>query len=143
MMADVFRYFNINCEVTASGKEAIEALDRMSGQQIKPDLIITDNYMPGMNGIQLAREVRHHHNYDNPVILMLSSMEKNLYQHEADKAGIQNMLTKPVKLHELYALMTPSLQAANKMSGSSRKHHRLKKSLMPLLLWWWKMTRLI
>ncbi|HMF71632.1 MAG TPA: response regulator, partial [Flavitalea sp.] len=106
MMAEVFNYFNINCEVSAGGKEAIETLDRMVSQQIKPDLIITDNYMPGMNGIQLAREVRHRCKYDNPVVLMLSSMEKGLYQHEADKAGIQNMLTKPVKLHELYALMS-------------------------------------
>ena len=106
MMADVFNYFNINCEVSAGGTEALEVLDRMASQQIKPDLIITDNYMPGMNGIQLAREVRHRYKYDNPVILMLSSMEKGLYQHEADKAGIHNMLTKPVKLHELYALMS-------------------------------------
>ena len=48
---------------------------------------------------------RYDHKFPNPVILMLSSLEKNLYQHEADKAGIHKMLTKPVKLHELYALL--------------------------------------
>ena len=56
MMADMFRYFNINCEVTASPSEAIQALSRMKSENIKPDLIITDNNMPEMNGIQLAKK---------------------------------------------------------------------------------------
>jgi PAS domain S-box-containing protein len=105
MMAEMFRYFNINCEVTASPSEAIQVLDRMKSENIKPDLIITDNNMPEMNGIQFAKRIRYDHKFPNPVILMLSSLEKNLYQQEADKAGIHKMLTKPVKLHELYALL--------------------------------------
>jgi CheY-like chemotaxis protein len=32
---------------------------------------------------------------------MLSSLEKNLYQNEADKNGINKFISKPVKLHEL------------------------------------------
>jgi two-component system response regulator AlgR len=36
-----------------------------------------------------------------PFILMLSSLEKNLYQYEADKIGINKFISKPVKLHEL------------------------------------------
>ena len=32
---------------------------------------------------------------------MLSSLEKNMYQHEAEKTGIQKFLSKPVKLYEL------------------------------------------
>ncbi len=38
---------------------------------------------------------------NQPFILMLSSLEKNLYQHEADKNGIDKFISKPVKLHEL------------------------------------------
>ena len=38
---------------------------------------------------------------NQPFILMLSSLEKNLYQHEADKTGINKFISKPVKLHEL------------------------------------------
>ncbi|RYG31613.1 MAG: response regulator, partial [Chitinophagaceae bacterium] len=100
-----FRYFNIPCKVTASPSEALETLQQMTDNDMKPDLIITDNNMPGINGIQLAKEVRYNHKFPNPVVLMLSSLEKNLYQHEADKAGVHKMLTKPVKLHELYALL--------------------------------------
>lgn len=59
--------------------------------------------MPGMDGLQLTREIVNKTNYDLPVILMLSTLEKNLYQHEADRAGVQKILTKPVKIYELYA----------------------------------------
>ncbi|RYG03801.1 MAG: response regulator, partial [Chitinophagaceae bacterium] len=105
MMAEMFRYFNISCEVSASPSEAIAVLNRMKSEKIKPDLIITDNNMPEMNGIQFTREIRYNQKFPNPVVLMLSSLEKNLYQNEADKSGVHRMLTKPVKLHELYALL--------------------------------------
>jgi CheY-like chemotaxis protein len=36
---------------------------------------------------------------------MLSSLEKNNLQQEAEHAGIHKMLSKPVKMHELYGLL--------------------------------------
>jgi CheY-like chemotaxis protein len=38
-------------------------------------------------------------------MLMLSSLEKNIYQSEAAKAGINKFLSKPVKMHELHATL--------------------------------------
>jgi CheY-like chemotaxis protein len=36
---------------------------------------------------------------------MLPSLEKNIYQHEAVKVGITKFLSKPVKMHELHAIL--------------------------------------
>ena len=36
---------------------------------------------------------------------MISSIEKNLYQNEAEKLGVSHLLTKPVKLYEVYSLL--------------------------------------
>lgn len=36
---------------------------------------------------------------------MLSPLEKNIHQHEADEIGIYKMLTKPVKMYELYSVL--------------------------------------
>jgi CheY-like chemotaxis protein len=36
---------------------------------------------------------------------MLSSLEKDLFQHEADKTQMFHILTKPVKLYELYGML--------------------------------------
>ena len=62
--------------------------------------------MPGMDGIALVEELRRQMPYGrDPFILMLSSLEKNQYLQRAEKAGIHKMLSKPVKMHELYTLL--------------------------------------
>ena len=62
--------------------------------------------MPEMDGLTLAKEIRQRMPaLHEPHVLMLSSQEKNMCQDEADKTGIYKMLTKPVKMYELYALL--------------------------------------
>jgi CheY-like chemotaxis protein len=62
--------------------------------------------MPGMDGIALVREVNKlSPDQHVPSILMLPALEKNIYQHEAVKVGITKFLSKPVKIHELHAIL--------------------------------------
>lgn len=107
LMQEIFRYFNIPCEVAGSGREALMILERMQGTGEPLDLIITDHHMPEMDGIQLVKELQGKTTGSaQPTILMLSSLEKNLFQHEADKMGIRQLLSKPVKMYELYAMLS-------------------------------------
>lgn len=106
VMQDLFGYFQIDCVVATAAVEAFELLDRMRAENALPDLIFTDYNMPDTNGINFMKQLRKHPGgYNQPVILMLSSIEKNLFQHDAEKSGIYKILTKPVKVHELYALL--------------------------------------
>jgi PAS domain S-box-containing protein len=102
LMEETLGYFEIYCETTTNGQEALLKIESasLSGQPF--DLIITDHHMPGMDGISLVRQIKDSiPGVSQPIILMLSSLEKNLYQHEADKTGINKFISKPVKLHEL------------------------------------------
>jgi PAS domain S-box-containing protein len=102
LMEETLGYFQIYCETTTNGPDALSKIEsaRLSGQPF--DLIITDHHMPGMDGINLVKEIKETiPGVSQPFILMLSSLEKNLYQHEADKTGINKFISKPVKLHEL------------------------------------------
>ena len=102
LMEETLGYFQIYCETTTNGQEALLKIEaaRISGQPF--DLIITDHHMPGMDGINLVKAIKESiPGVSQPFILMLSSLEKNLYQHEADKTGINKFISKPVKLHEL------------------------------------------
>ena len=103
VMQQIFHYFNIPCDLACNGMEALIKIGKNLYEDQRYDLIITDHHMPGMDGLQLTREIVGKANYNLPVILMLSALEKNLYQHEADRAGVQKILTKPVKIYELYA----------------------------------------
>lgn len=107
MMQEIFRYFNIPCETAKGGREALAILDRIHEQGEPLDLILTDHHMPEMDGMQLVQEIRRSSKgFAQPVIMMLSSIEKNLFQRQAEKLGIQTFLSKPVKLYELYATLS-------------------------------------
>jgi PAS domain S-box-containing protein len=102
LMEETLGYFQIYCETCNNGQDALRKIEtaRSSGEPF--DLIITDHHMPGMDGINLVKEIKESiPGVSQPFILMLSSLEKNLYQHEADKTGINKFISKPVKLHEL------------------------------------------
>ena len=102
LMEETLGYFQIYCETCNNGKAALMKIESARLNDEPFDLIITDHHMPGMDGISLAREIKDlMPGASQPIILMLSSLEKNLYQHEADRTGINKFISKPVKLHEL------------------------------------------
>jgi len=102
LVQETLGYFQIYCETASNGQEALVKMESASSSRQPFDLLITDHHMPGMDGINLVKKIRESvTGLNQPVILMLSSLEKNLYQHEADKAGINKFISKPVKLHEL------------------------------------------
>jgi PAS domain S-box-containing protein len=105
LMEETFRYFDIDCEVASGAQEAFMKLDRIKRNNEALDLIITDHHMPEMDGLTLSKEIRKQLPAESAHILMLSSLEKNIYQHEADQIGIYKMLTKPVKMYELYSVL--------------------------------------
>jgi PAS domain S-box-containing protein len=106
LMEEILGYFNIECEVASGAKEAFMKLQRIQANHEPLDLIIMDHHMPEMDGLTLSKEIRK----KLPVhkgahILMLSSLEKNIYTHEAEEIGISKMITKPVKMYELYSVL--------------------------------------
>ena len=107
LVEEIFSHFHIPAEVASSGAIALSKIKEARQKKEPFSLIITDHVMPGMDGIALVKEIKK----SFPIvsnqffILMLSSLEKNIYQHEAAKAGISKFLSKPVKMHELHAIL--------------------------------------
>jgi CheY-like chemotaxis protein len=86
------------------------ALDRL--QQVSPDLIICDVYMPVMDGAQFLRHLRAHpHASKTPVIAL--SAGGIAAREAAMSAGANVYLDKPIRLNEVLAaantLLSPSL----------------------------------
>jgi PAS domain S-box-containing protein len=107
LLQEIFRYFKIDCELAGSAREALIILHRIQKTGEALDLIITDHHMPETDGMQLVRQIKELPDKSpQPTILMLSSLEKNLFQHEAERLGIHSLLTKPVKMYELYAQLS-------------------------------------
>jgi CheY-like chemotaxis protein len=76
-----------------------EALDRVSGNPGDFDLIMTDQTMPGITGLELARRVREI-TPDLPVLLTTGYSEI-LTGKRLEQAGVRQVLTKPFNRRDL------------------------------------------
>lgn len=79
---------------------AHEALTKFQGGA-KIDLLITDLNMPGMNGIELIKEIRKLPNYKFMPILFLTTESQQAKRAEAKAAGASGWLVKPATADEL------------------------------------------
>ena len=77
-----------------------EALAKLKGG-LKPDLIITDLNMPGMNGIELIKKIRSETTLRFVPILFLTTESQQSKRMEAKAAGASGWLVKPVNGDEL------------------------------------------
>jgi two-component system, chemotaxis family, chemotaxis protein CheY len=68
---------------------------------LKPDLLITDLNMPGMNGIELIKQVRQMPNYRFMPILLLTTESQQAKRADAKAAGASGWLVKPATADEL------------------------------------------
>ena len=84
-------------EKAASGEEALKKFQ--SG--VKADLLITDLNMPGMNGIELIKQVRQLPAYKFMPILFLTTESQQSRKMEAKAAGASGWIVKPATADDL------------------------------------------
>jgi|SRR5215469_12989947 len=89
--------------VASDGKEG---LAKALGEN--PDLIVTDVRMPSVNGIEMLREFRRHHNYNSVPVLVVTGYSKD-YAKEAFAAGADQVLAKPFNPEDLLKLVSKLL----------------------------------
>jgi two-component system nitrate/nitrite response regulator NarL len=92
-----------NIEVAASVGSGQEGIDEAS--KIKPDVILLDINMPGMNGLETLKELRHRR-IESPVLMLTMSREESDLR-AALQNGAQGYLLKDMEPEELI----PALEA--------------------------------
>jgi DNA-binding response OmpR family regulator len=68
---------------------------------VRPDLIILDLVMPGMDGIQTCQALQTNANTRNIPVLIFSAVGDINCKVEAFEAGARDFITKPVHVEEL------------------------------------------
>ncbi len=96
----VLKRHNFNIEKATSGDEALKKVPL-----VKPDLVITDLNMPGMDGITLIKELKKLPAMRFKPILMLTTESQASKRSEAKAAGAVGWLVKPVKPDDLVAVI--------------------------------------
>jgi DNA-binding NtrC family response regulator len=68
------------------------------------DLLVIDNLMPGVTGLELVRELSQQPSAERPQIVMMTAHGSTQIVREAFKLGVEDFLEKPFEVDELLAL---------------------------------------
>ncbi|MDB6132885.1 MAG: multi-sensor hybrid histidine kinase [Verrucomicrobiales bacterium] len=95
--------------VPVTAENAAQALEQINAGE-RFDLAIVDVIMPGMDGYELAAEIRRHRSEQELPILVLTSVGER--GRDSKSLGLSGVLTKPVKVLPLFNAVRNILTAA-------------------------------
>jgi twitching motility two-component system response regulator PilG len=94
--------------------EFIEARDGIEGlskaREQKPDLIISDIRMPGMDGFEFCAAVRADRTLHSVPFVMLTSLTDDMSRRKGKMIGASSFLTKPIAPEQLRAIVAELLK---------------------------------
>ncbi|RMG70525.1 MAG: hybrid sensor histidine kinase/response regulator, partial [Nitrospirae bacterium] len=112
-----------------SGQKAIEVF-----KEFRPDLILLDIMMPGMNGYQVCTEIRKLQGELHIPIIMVTALETIDDKERAELAGADDFISKPINRAELYLRIKSLLR----ISSYQKRLYRKKKEMERLV---WELQR--
>jgi CheY-like chemotaxis protein len=89
--SEIAQELGVFCDTAASGEEALRFVEQNGTHNI----YFVDLKMPGMDGIQLAKELKERASV-NSVVIMISAVEWTAIAGEAKRAGVDKFLSKPL-----------------------------------------------
>jgi len=122
--------------LTSSGAEALGTLARARETNESFRLVLTDAEMPGMDGFELADEIRRNPGLAEASIMMLTSAGQRGDAARCREVGLEGYLTKPVgqsELRDAILRVTGSKRGAAKPALVTRHSLREEKRLRILL----------
>lgn len=104
-IADLLERHGYNTIQAADGPEALATL------KANPSiaLVVTDFYMPGMNGAELTAEIRRAYPRDELGIIGISGSDKGETSIPLLKSGANDFITRPFEVEEFYARVDQNL----------------------------------
>lgn len=105
-ISNFINWSSLGAELVGTAKNGLQAWELT--KKLKPDIIITDIKMPGMDGLELVETV--HQSYPHIKFIMLSGFSEFNFAKQAMQFGVKHYLLKPCNenqimeaIHELMA----------------------------------------
>lgn len=105
----------VNAEWTLDGESAVRLVEEHHGKHEDYQVVLLDWKLPGMDGIQTAREIRKHVGEDVP-ILLISAYDWSDIEQDAREAGVTGFISKPLFKSTLFYGLKPYTEAADQPS---------------------------
>lgn len=117
--------WGMNVTLAASGREALALLRTKANLQEYFDVVLLDQEMPGMTGMQLAARINEDPNLSHDLLLiMLTGITNAPSKIIARNAGIKRVLTKPVAGYTLKATLADELSRRSQPLGETPRENQ-------------------
>ncbi|PLX09223.1 MAG: hypothetical protein C0594_05745 [Marinilabiliales bacterium] len=102
-----------------SSHDGGEALEMAINE--KPDIILLDILLPGMDGIELLKRIKQEESLMATPVLMVSCIHEHNYIQKAMEYGIESYVTKPYRLNKLVSLIEEVVSESKEKPSKSIK----------------------
>lgn len=114
-LSRLVRWEDYQCEIAATADNGVVALEKC--RKLKPDILITDIRMPGMDGLELARIMA----MEQPetTVILITGYSDIAYAQTALRIGVFDYLTKQITSADLDAMLRRFLTSASQRALKS------------------------
>lgn len=116
---------NYCCFTASNGEEALSAVNTDL-----PDLIITDQMMPGMDGTELCSRLRHEHATSLIPIILLTAKDDSFTEMESLRIGVDIFMPKPFDLRKLQLHIVQLLHKRKAIEQEAHIHHITQETII-------------
>ncbi|WP_248927833.1 response regulator transcription factor [Paenibacillus hamazuiensis] len=107
----------------ADGRQGLELIN-----EVQPDIVITDIYMPVMNGLDMIEQLR---KQDYPgKIIILSGYSDFEYARQALRLGVDDYLSKPVTVQTIRGVLQKAINELEDENHQKLEEHELRQKLL-------------
>jgi CheY-like chemotaxis protein/signal transduction histidine kinase len=125
--------WGLNVSAVPSGKEALALLRTKAHLRDYFDVVLLDQNMPGMTGMQLAAKIKEDPSLNHDILLiMLTGISNAPSKIIARNAGIKRILAKPVAGYTLKTTLADELNQRNKGAIASNPYGTSNPLISPI-----------
>ena len=122
VMDEMLTGMGFQVDMSGSGEEAIQDVKRISSQGDLYDMVFLDWHMPpGMNGIQAAKAIKQLDGTKAAQFVMVTAYGREEVINEAERAGLDTVLVKPVSGSVLFETVSRLMMGSNSQVSHSKK----------------------
>jgi len=95
-------FFGFSADTAPSGADGLKKIAQKQGLAQTYNLVFIDHSMPGLGGLEAARNIRDNKELNTPIIMM-TTIGESIDRLDIDPKEIGDILKKPVNLNSLYS----------------------------------------
>jgi DNA-binding NtrC family response regulator len=114
------KFPQLNLLLAHNGQEGLDLFEKNS-----PDIIVTDVFMPIIDGIQMAKKIKELNK--DALIIVLSAIDEVNYILKAIDIGINNYVLKPLNMDKLFAAIERCLEKISLRDQLEQKEEYIRQ----------------